>query len=129
MRKILLFFMLFALVCILNGCTTGSGTAKNASELNTTTKISMLYENFNGYKETKIEVKEGEPAVVTVNIVTESGSIDAYIAKDNNTDLCAYEGHDIPTSSFTVTLSEQGIYTVRITATDHSGSYSFSWDD
>jgi hypothetical protein len=127
MKKKNLLLITLILVAILSGCSKGSGTVKNASELNTPTKISMIYEEFNGYKEKQIRVKENEPIIVAVNIVTESGSIDAYIAKYNDTDNCSYEGHDIETSSFSVILSEQGDYTVRVDAKKHTGSYSFSW--
>ncbi len=115
------------LISILTGCTKGSGIIKNGSELNTSTKMSMMYDEFNGHKETQINVIEGQPVDVTVSFVTEKGSINAYIAKDNNTKKCSYEGHAIPTSSFTVTLKEQGIYTIRVDAKNHSGGYSFSW--
>ena len=112
---------------IVTGCTKGSGMIKNGSELNTPTKMSMVYDKFNGYKETQIKVKEEQPVEVTVSIVTEKGSIDAYISKDNNEENYSYEGHAIPTSTFTVTLKEPGIYTIRVDAKNHFGSYSFSW--
>lgn len=127
MKKNSLLLILVVLLTMLSGCTMGSGTVKNASELNTPTKMSMLYDKFNGYKETQIEVKENEPLIVAISVVTESGSIDAYIAKDNDTDNCDYKGHDIQTSSFAVTLSERGSYTIRVDAENHTGSYSFSW--
>ena len=128
-RKNSLLIVIFAalLMSILTGCTKGSGIIKNGSELNTPTRMSMIYDEFNGYKETQIKVKEGQAVEVTVSIVTEKGSIDAYISKDNNRENSSYEGHGIPTSTFTVTLKEQGIYTIRVDAKHHSGSYSFSW--
>jgi uncharacterized membrane protein len=70
---------------------------------------------------------ENETVEVVVSIVTEKGSIDAYIAKDDDVANSSYEGHDIQTISFTVTLSESGRYTVRVDADKHTGSYSFSW--
>jgi hypothetical protein len=127
MKKLAFIPLLLILISLINGCTTGSGVVLNASELNTTTKMSMTYEKFTGHKQTHIEVKENSPVEVAVNFVTEKGSLDAYIAKDNDTSDCSYEGHDISTSSFTVTLSEPGNYTVRVDAEDHTGSYSFSW--
>jgi uncharacterized membrane protein len=87
----------------------------------------MLYDEFTGYKQTHIDVGENETIEVVVSIVTEKGSIDAYIAKDNDIANSSYKGHDIPTMTFTVTLSEPGRYTVRVDAEKHTGSYSFSW--
>lgn len=128
-RKDSLLIVIFAtlLMSILTGCTKGSGIVKNGSELNTPTKMSMIYNQFNGYKETQIKVKEGQPVEVAVSIITEKGSIDAYISKDNDRENRIYEGQAIPTSAFTVTLKEQGTYTIRVDAKNHSGGYSFSW--
>lgn len=129
MRKTSLLIVIVAalVMSILTGCTKGSGMIKNGSELNTPTKMAMIYDEFSGHKETQIKVEKGQPVEVTVGIVTEKGSMDAYIAKDNNTKNSSYEGHTIPTSSCTVTLKEPGIYTIRVDAKNHSGSYSFSW--
>lgn len=129
MRKNYLLIVLFAALSmsLVTACTQGSGMIKNGNELHTSTKMSMIYDEFTGYKESKIQVNEGQPVEVNVSIVTEKGSIDAYIAKDNNKNNSSYEGHDIPTSEFSVTLKEQGVYTIRVDTKKHSGSYSFSW--
>ena len=129
MRKNVLLIVLFTALSlsIATSCTKESGVIKNGNELNTPNKMSMIYEKFTGNRESQIKVVEGQPVEVTVNIVTEKGSVDAYIAKDNNRDNSGYEGEDIPTSSFTVILKEEGTYTIRVDAKNHSGSYSFSW--
>lgn len=116
----------FMVVSAVSGCTTGSGTVLRSVEDNGPSKMSMSYEKFTGYKQTHITVKD-EPVVVAVEIETESGILDAYIAIDNDILNTSYLGHDIPTTSFTVTLSEPGYYTVRVDAENHSGSYSFTW--
>ena len=128
-RKNYILLVLFVALSmsIVTGCTMGSGVIKSGNELNTSTKMSMVYNEFSGYKETQINVVEGQPVEVNVSIVTEKGSIDAYIAKDNNRNDSSYEGRSIQTSDFTVTLREQGVYTIRVDAKKHSGSYSFSW--
>ena len=128
MKKTALIYPVFILILLLCACTIGSGTARNATELNTPTKMSMQYDKFNGFKETSLKVEDGGEITVSVNIITEKGSIDAYIAKNSDQSEAAYEGHDVPTSSFTVTLSEPGTYTIRVDADDHCGAYSFSWD-
>jgi hypothetical protein len=129
MRNNFILIVLFAALSmsVVTGCTKGSGVVKNGNELNTSTKMSMIYDEFTGYKEAQIKVIEGQPVEVNVSIVTEKGSIDAYIAKDNNRKNNSYEGHDISTSEFSVTLKEQGVYTLCVDTKNHSGSYSFSW--
>lgn len=126
-KKPYLLITALLLMALAAGCSTGAGTLKYGSELNTPTKMSMSHEDFIGHKETQVMVLEGQPVVVTVSIITEKGTIDAYIAKDNNKANSSYEGHDIKTSTFTVTLKEPGQYTIRVEAKNHSGSYSFSW--
>ena len=128
MKKISLLLLLFIVLFGLLGCTRGSGIVRKSKEHNTPTKMSMTYEKFTGYRETEIKVDEDEPVDVLVDFVTEDGTIDAYISKDNDKVSCDYEGHDVQTSSFTVTLSEQGTYTIRVDADAHKGSYLFSWE-
>ena len=125
-----LFIIVFMLLTtMLGACVLGSGFVKKGVEYNSSTKMSMIYEEFTGYKQTHIDVEAGKPVEVIVSIVTEKGIIDAYIAKDNNIADSSYKGNDIPTSSFTVTLTQAGRYTLRVDADKHTGSYSFSWGD
>ncbi len=127
MRKYKLIIIMSLLILLVVGCSRGSYTVVKGSEFNTPTKMSMTYYKFTGYKETNVTVKEGQPVVVTFDIVTEEGTLNAYIAKNNDKSNCSYEGKDIPTSNFTVTLTEKGKYTIRLDAQKHSGSYSITW--
>jgi hypothetical protein len=127
-KKISLLLLLFITIIGLFGCTRGSGVVRKSKEYNTPTKMSMSYEKFTGYRETEIKVDEDETVDVLVDFVTEDGTINAYISKDNDISNCDYEGHAIQTSSFTVALSESGTYTIRVDADAHKGSYSFSWE-
>lgn len=109
----------------LAGCSKSFSFELGAFENNTSTQMSMSYKKFEGVKEKKITVKEGEPLVVTVDIETKDGALDAYIY---NEDLeYSYEGKDIQTTNFTVTLTEPGKYTIKVKGDMHEGSYSFSW--
>lgn len=129
MKKISLFLLLLIILFGLFGCTRGSGIVTKSKEYNTLTKMSMSYEKFTGYKETKIKVDKDETFDIFVDIVTDGGTIDAYISKENDKTSCEYEGYDIQTSSFTVTLSESGTYTIRVDTDAHKGSYLFSWEE
>jgi hypothetical protein len=123
MKKIVLSILILLILFGLSGCS-GEYTL-GSIENNTSTKMSMTYHYFRGEKEKKLTVDEGEPLVVSVDIKTESGTLDAYII--NEDDEYIYEGHDIPTSSFTVDLAEAGKYRIRVEAAKHKGSYSFTW--
>lgn len=127
MKKISLFLIVLIILFGLLGCTRGSGIFVKSKEYNTPTKMSMSYEKFIGYKERKIKVDEDETVDILVDIVTEGGTIDAFISKGIEKDDYIYEEQDIRSSSFTVTLSESGTYIIRVDADSHKGSYSFSW--
>lgn len=127
MKKCNFKILIILLILLVVGCSRGSHVVVKGSEINTPTKMSMDYYRFTGYKQTNINVKEGKTVDVTIDIVTDEGTLDAYIAKSNDKNNCAYEGKDIPTSNFTVRLSEKGRYTIRIDAKKHSGSYSITW--
>ena len=91
MKKISLLLLLFIVLFGLLGCTRGSGIVRKSKEHNTPTKMSMTYEKFTGYRETEIKVDEDEPVDVLVDFVTEDGTINAYISKDNDKVSCDYE--------------------------------------
>ena len=117
------FILLFA------GCSNETETIIGGVEDNSSTRLSMSYDTFTGYRESIIRVSENQQVVVRVDIETESGRINAYIAKDNDLDNSTYQGNEIKTSSFTVNLKESGEYTLRIDANKHVGSFTFSWDN
>ena len=75
----------------------------------------------------QIKVDEDEPVMYWSTLLQRMELL-SYISKDNDKVSCDYEGHDVQTSS-TVTLSEQGTYTIRVDADAHKGSYLFSWNN
>ena len=110
------------------GCVTGSHYTLMSVENNTTTQMSMKYKKFNGYKQTKIKVQKDQPVEVKVDIESNSGTLDAFIRREDDENDFAFRGSDIKTSSFTVTLTNEGTYILRVDAKKHSGSYKFSWE-
>lgn len=121
MGLVLCMMMVFQLV----GCTSGSYSVLLANEKNTSNSISMKYSKFNGYKQTTLTLKENETVDVSVDIVTSEGHLDLSIIDEN--EQSAYQGTDIPTSSFKVTLDKAGKYKIKVSADNHSGSYAISW--
>ena len=121
------FALLFAAALILlSSCNLNSNNVENGNEVNTATEISMVYDKFTGSRQTHIEVMENQPVTVVIDIITDKGSLEATIVRDADNDI-RYEGHQIPTSSFTVGLDDPGRYTLNIKAVNHAGSFSFSW--
>lgn len=124
MKKTALILLVLAMMAGLTGCISNLsiGSVENDSEH----KMSASYMLYSGTKERELTVEDGETVVVTVDVKTDKGSLDAYIY--NEDEEYSYEGHDIQTSEFTVTLTEPGDYTVKVEADKHKGSFSFSWD-
>ncbi len=125
MKKIILMILILIISISFVGCTYGSGLTIGSVENNTLSSMSMKYAKFSGNKNKNITVNEGDICVVSVDIKTEEGKIDLLI-KDDNENI-AYEGHNMPTSNFTVKLSEAGKYKISIEAKNHKGSYSIKW--
>ena len=125
MKKILSIILIISLIISFTGCVNGSEFTIGSIENNTLSSMSMKYLKFSGNKNTRITVKEGEIYEVSVDINTEEGKIDLFITGEN--DSKAYEGHDLQTSSFTITLDEPGTYKLRLEAKDHKGSYAINW--
>ncbi len=132
------FYFLLAMitaVTFISGCTYGSGVTIGSVEVNTSSKMSMSYQKFSGYKATDIHLKEGEAVEISVDIVSKEGKIDLTIVKEANKndeksqkDETIYEGTDLPTSDFTVKIDKPGDYKITVTGDDHKGSYKISWD-
>ena len=124
MKRNLIYPLILIAILGLCGCSKSQLTI-GSMETNTMNKTSMSYLLFTGSKEKKLTVNENEPLTVSVDIETEEGSLDVSIY--NEAGEYSYEGHDIETSTFTVTLSEAGKYTIKVEADEHKGSYSFTW--
>ncbi|MGN1207087.1 MAG: PKD domain-containing protein [Eubacteriales bacterium] len=114
--------LLFALV----SCgTTGYVTVKSVESRNAN-GFSMRYEKFDGVKRETVTVKEGTTMELKVSVTTEAGTL--AISVEHKDGTVAYRGTELPSSEFSVVLSDAGTYTVTLTAEDHRGAYAFSWD-
>lgn len=121
MKKAGLLFLLLLALLGLGGCSFQFGYSGN----NSTHEMSGSYYKFSGDKDKEITLEEGETLDILVDIVTKEGIIDVSIMDDN--EVYIYEGNDLQTTSFTVTLSEPGEYTLKVEAKDHKGSFSLTW--
>lgn len=123
--KKLIYPLMLILFLGLAGCTKNFTFEIGAVEYSDFNSMSMSYKKFDGVKDKHIIVEEGKPLEIRVSFETKDGMLDAYIF---NEDLeYFYEGKDVETSSFTVTLTEPGDYTIKVDADMHEGSYSFYW--
>ena len=98
----------------------------DASENITPTSINMSYDSFTGYRIKNIELDECEACEVEVNIKSEAGSISLSIT-DEDGYLC-YEEKNLPTGKFTLSLSGGNFYTIKVSSTNHEGSFDISFN-
>lgn len=119
--------LLLVIVLLTTGCSRGSYTLLMGEEDRSPSHYAMRYQEFTGYKEIELEVKQNESKEVLVDVVTTEGALQAWIVNQNNKEDPSYEGRNIPTSTFTVTLFEPGTYTLHVEGDKHTGSFSFSW--
>ena len=125
MKKISYSLILIVILLGLTGCSRNFTFELGSIESNTDTKMKMTYKRFDGVKDRTLTVKEGEPVEINVAIKTKDGTLNASIYNEDFD--YSYEGKDIPTSTFSVTLDEPGNYTIKVEGDMHEGSYSFTW--
>lgn len=105
----------------------GSFVVRKSIEKNTLTTMSMSYEKFDGYKYRNIKVTE--PITITISFTTKSGTLNAYIAKDDDKNNAIFNQSNIQTSeNISVEITQSGTYTIKVIGENHSGSYKFVWE-
>ncbi|HHV10343.1 MAG TPA: hypothetical protein GXX75_08720 [Clostridiales bacterium] len=125
-RKLFPLLLVIITVLGLSGCTKSSSVEIGSLENNTNARTSMSYTLFTGTKTREITVEKDKPIDVAVDIETKSGSLDLSIT--NEAGEYSYEGHDLETNSFVVTLSDAGNYTVQIITKKHKGGFTITWE-
>jgi hypothetical protein len=123
-RKLLPLLLILISFVSLSGCSSGIeiGSVGNS----TSDKINMSYYLFSGTKTRKITVEKDKPVDVSCEIETDRGSLDISITDEEGNS--SYQGQDLETNSFIVTLSEEGTYNLLIKAKNHKGGFNISWE-
>ena len=119
------FLRVHVFLLLLVGCSS-SNLAVGAVEENTAHKTTIQYQLFNGSRDVNFVAGEGEVTAVTVSVTTESGTLNASIFHDEDSEI-VYQGTAIPISSFEVEISKGGTYTIHVEGKKHRGSYAFCW--
>lgn len=125
MKQKIKFIALGFLTVLLVSCTSCNFSDINISKNITTSSISMKYDSFNEHKTTTLSLKENEIIDVNMNIVSKSGKLSISIVNEDNENI--YQGIDIPTSSFAVTINKKGKYQINIDGEKHKGSFNIFW--
>lgn len=125
MKKI--FCILSVVLCILlTGCMSSSYTAVMCVENHTTRGYEMTYQKFDGSKNVKLTVPQGEKYLVSGAITTSAGKVSVSIAdKDSGSTVFTSDTFDSD-GSFDAELTS-GSYIIMLTAEEHSGSIELGW--
>lgn len=98
---------------------------KGCVETNNGSGVTCKYQYFQGTRTHRLTVLKGETVEVAVSTTTESGKLNMRIELlDRDAD---YQGKDLGNTSFVVTLTNPGVYTISVTGEEHKGSYSVTW--
>ncbi|ACL76268.1 hypothetical protein [Ruminiclostridium cellulolyticum] len=125
-RKLILLFLILAAV-ILPGCTYGNYSSTRSVQINTSSQMYMSYAKFNGTRTTQVRVKKGKPIDVHAKIVSKEGNLDLSVTDDKKNKI--YNGKNLPTSSFVVTIDKEGVYNITVRGEKHKGSYKITWGE
>lgn len=117
MKKIVLCTVLLLLACSVTACG-WFGTQFDGSRLGNEDQLVMDYRMLNRTDTQSLKLEAGD--VVDFAIVSEWGQVDLLLQKDD--DEAAYEGTDVPTSSFQVTIDDSGRYLLTVTGHHAKGS-------
>lgn len=115
--------LIVALLAMFTGC--GSGQDAEQPSMN------ISFENgqtvYTGTEQRFYQLEDGQVGNLAISVTRESGSLNISVFPTAAPQQYCYRGTDIPTSDFTVTLSESGEYKVRIEADHFAGSYGLEW--
>ena len=121
-KRISAVLLLLVMLLTVTGCEFSSTVM--SSERTTPNGFSMSYKKFNGVRNYDIRT-EGNGAVITMDIVSESGKLGVRIL--DRDDTVVYEANDLVTGSYVIVLPGSGKHVIKMTAEDHRGSYAFDW--
>ncbi len=126
MKKSFVFFLTIFLCFACVSCRE-TETGKNNLTVNciiqeTETSVFSSYDLFRGTRVYSVTVGE-TPIRLFVEILTKDGDLGVSVMRN---DTSEYSGNALPTSAFSVLLTESGSYTITVKANNHQGSYTFS---
>lgn len=119
MRKIKIISIISILILVLSACSITS-TKFNGSRTGNDSQLIMDYEVLNMTESQVLELETGD--TVDFAIVSKRGKVDIVLQKDGENPV--YQGVDVPTSTFSVEISESGSYKVTVTGKNAKGNVS-----
>lgn len=119
MRKLKILSVVLLIMLMLSACS--KTTPKfNGSRTGNDSQLIMDYEVLNMTESQILELEKGD--TVDFVIVSKRGKVDIILQKDGENPV--YQGVDVPTSTFSVNISESGSYKVTVTGNNAKGNVS-----
>ncbi len=118
MQKTRTFILISLLLVFLTAC---GGASYNGSRTGNDQQFIMDYSIFNTTDSQVLKLEKGD--IVDVDVVSDSGKIDIEVKKTGEKAL--YEGKDVQTASFQLTIPDSGDYKITVKGRKARGSISF----
>jgi hypothetical protein len=122
MKKISVLFITLLILISLSACGRASF---NGSRTGNDSQLIMDYKIFNTTEEQFLTLEQGD--TLDVQVVSNSGKLDIAVGIEEETPI--YTGEDVPTSSFKLEISQEGIYKVSVIGHKAKGSVSIIKED
>lgn len=121
MKKFWMMFLLLALALSLTACA-GDSARFSGSLTTDDLAFSSQFIELSDTLTSTLKLEDGD--VIRVEIVCESGELDATIGIEGAQPV--YEGKQLQTGAFSVTVHEAGTYTVAVAGRKAKGSFAFA---
>lgn len=128
MKKVLCTIFIVLFVVILVGCGNDDNGKKVMNINYITLDDGTSAKKYDGQAQEFFNVTDTEPQAVKVTVNKISGELEIKIFNSEDETNMVYEGHDFPTDSFTVNVTDSGRYTILVTCKDFIGEYSFDYN-
>lgn len=122
MKKTGLLTGIVIVTVLLSACTGMKNAAFSGSMTGDEKNFEIAFDVLNTTYTHELEMKQGE--IIQVHIVKKSGDLKVMIQKDGEAPV--YEGNGDAAADFSVTVPEDGAYTVRVTGNAAEGQVTFN---
>ncbi len=120
-KHILAATVMLAVLALVTGCTVSNYVFVGSVEVYGNDFWTIRYSKFQGNKKHEMTLKGGEEHTITVDIVTDAGTLDLDITAKDGTSV--YSGKALATSAFEIEAVQDGEYVIQFTGNEHSGSF------
>ncbi len=135
LRRVTAFCLTILLACgimnLFNGCKQSDPGLVRSHEIDRADQKYMRYQTFSGEKTYTVSLADGMKAIIC-EVESTSGELEIEILRQSEVageaDLLIFRDSTDQDLNKEILLIRGGIYLIRLTAKEHCGSYSFTWE-